>query len=75
MITENDATWVPSESARFFRGEFLESEEIQTRKKNHRETAADDMFDPFIEPSRGNDTFANEVLAEKFSRMEKAYQQ
>ena len=74
-IADNDAAWDSTESANYFRGEILDSEKKQTRKEAYQGTAADEIFDPFVEPSRGNDTFANEVLAEKFYRMEKAYHQ
>jgi len=69
--SDNDAAWFPTESANFFRGEFFELE----RKSGKDPAAVEDIFDPFMEPLKGNNAFANEVLAEKFSRMEKAYQQ
>ena len=69
--SDNDAAWFPAESANFFSGEFFELE----RNSGIDPAVVEDIFDPFMEPSKRNNAFANEVLAEKFSRMEKAYQQ
>lgn len=67
-----DSAWLPEEHTDAFNEDFFQirRENDGNAKKSYRDECH--PFDPFGGVAI-NDSFANEVLAEKFSRMEKAY--
>jgi len=59
---EGDSAWNPTESTNLvFSDDFVEMERRKrsVQGPNSMAHADEDLFDPFTEPSRGNETFAN----------------
>jgi hypothetical protein len=68
-----DSAWLPTEHMDVFDEDFFHTRRENTGNANDSNRNEFHPFDPFGGVAV-NDSFAHEVLAEKFSRMEKAYQ-